>query len=97
MLRQREFDCVFLAVDPHDREGLRLLHHMRSFDRVTECIVVTHERAAKDMAGEKSRLNISSFLHVPVDVRQFFRLVGRFRERWLEAENRRASGSYQRV
>ena len=30
--RQREFDCVFLGVDPDGQDGLRLLEHIRSFD-----------------------------------------------------------------
>ena len=97
LLRQREFAYLFLEVDPHEREGLQLLHHLRSFDRVTPCIVVTGERAAKDMAGDKGRLNINSFLQVPIDVKQFFRMVGRLRERWIEAEGRRSSGSHARV
>jgi len=88
-LRQRDYDCVFLGVDPSDIEGLRLLQHLRSFDRTTEVVVVTTERHAKSMMGEKSKLNIASFLSTPVDPAEFFRLVGRMRSRRLEAEARR--------
>ena len=85
-LRQRQYDCVFLSVDQQDREGFRLLQHLRGFDRTTEAVVVTNERHAKDLAAEKSKLNIAAFLHTPIKVTDFFRLVGRMRARKLEAE-----------
>ena len=83
-VRQHHYDSVFLAVDPS--EGLRLLEHLRSFDRTTEVVVITTERNARDLSTEKARLNINSFLHTPIDVTEFFRLVGRFRERKREPE-----------
>ncbi len=88
-LRQRHCDCVFLAADPTDGEGLRLLNHLRSFDRTTEVVPIATPRHARDMAGEKTRLNITAFLHTPIDPAEFFRLVGRLRARKLETEARR--------
>ena len=88
-LRQRQYDCVFLEIDPQDQEGMRLLQHMRSFDRTTEAIVITTERNAKDMLREKSRMNITAFLHTPVRVAEFFRLVSRLRSRKVESAARR--------
>lgn len=85
-LRQHHYDCVFLEIDADKREGLKLLQHMRSFDRTTEVVVITSGKQAREMAGEKSRLNIVAFLHVPIDVAEFFRLVGRFRARRRELE-----------
>jgi DNA-binding NarL/FixJ family response regulator len=88
-LRQRHCDCVFVASDPTDGEGLRLLNHLRSFDRTTEVVPIATERHARDMAGEKTRLNITAFLHTPIQPAEFFRLVGRLRARKLEADARR--------
>ena len=45
-----------------------------------------HGRHPKDLATEKSKLNIAAFLHPPIRVTDFFRLVGRMRARKLEAE-----------
>lgn len=88
-IRQRQVDCVFLEIDPQDQEGMRLLQHLRSFDRTTEAVVITTERHAKDMLREKSKMNITAFLHTPIRVTEFFRLVGRLRSRRMEAEARR--------
>ncbi|MEM7199922.1 MAG: response regulator [Planctomycetota bacterium] len=84
--RQHHYDSVFISVDPQRGEGLRLLQHLRSFDRTMDVVIVTTERHARDMAGEKSRLNISSFLSTPIDVTEFFRLIGRLRSRKQEPE-----------
>ena len=92
-VRQRDYDVVFLGVEPSDEEGIRLLQHLRGFDRTTEVVVVTTERHAKLMAGDKSRLNIASFLSTPLDVSEFFRLIGRMRARKLEAADRAAAGA----
>ena len=88
-LRQRHYDCVFLEIDPEDHEGMRLLQHMRSFDRSTEAVVITTERHAKDMLREKSKMNITAFLQMPIRVSEFFRLVSRLRSRRQETEARR--------
>ena len=73
--------------DPTDGEGLRLLNHLRSFDRTTELVPIATERHARDMAGEKTRLNITAFLHTPIQPAEFFRLVGRLRARKLSAND----------
>lgn len=83
-LRQRYFDCVFLGVNPRDKESLRLLQHLRSFDQTTELVVLTNARHVKDMSGDKTRFNINSFLRTPLDVKEFFSFVGRFLERRSE-------------
>ncbi len=88
-VRQHQYDCVFLAIDPRNRDGLRLLEHLRTFDKHTDVVVVTEERQARDLAGEKSRLNIGSFLHTPLDVTDFFRLVSRLHSRRKEEPARR--------
>ena len=88
-VRQGHYDCIYLAIDPDDREGFRLLQHLRTFDRTTEVVVITTERHARDMAGAKARMNIVAFMHEPVNVTEFFRLVGRFRARRSQAETMR--------
>ncbi len=82
-LRQRRFDCVFLGVEAGE-EGIQLLDHIRSFDRTTELVVMTGSRQAKSMAGIKARYGIVGFIHTPLVVADFFRFLGRFRERRLD-------------
>lgn len=89
-LRQRSFDCVFLGVDSLQGEGMKLLRHLRNFDRTTELVVMASHRLAKDLAAEKSKLNIAATLNTPIEVGEFFRLVGRIRARRAEAEAVRA-------
>jgi DNA-binding NtrC family response regulator len=86
-LRQRQFDCVFLGVDPRDKETVRLLHHMRSFDKTTELVVLTMGRSVKDLSGEKAKFNIHSFLQTPLDIREFFGFLGRFLERRTDRDH----------
>ena len=88
-IRQHQYDSVFIAIDPENKEGFRLLEHLRSFDSSTQTIVVTPERHARELAPEKSRMHISSFLNTPIDVTEFFRLVSRLRERKRERERER--------
>lgn len=80
-LRQRTFDCVFLGVDPRDQESMLLLQHLRSFDMVTELVVMTPLRSLKDMQTCKSRYNITAFLQSPIDLKEYFGFLGRFLER----------------
>ncbi|MCC6672872.1 MAG: response regulator [Planctomycetes bacterium] len=80
-LRQKHFDCVFLGVNTEDKEGLKLLKHLRSFERSVEVVVMTSARNAKDMARDKSKMNIGSFLTTPIEAPEFFRLVSRMRDR----------------
>jgi DNA-binding NtrC family response regulator len=80
-LRLKTFDCVFLGVDPRDKETMRWLQHMRSFDKTTELIVLTGGHQMKELSAEKSRYDIHSFLQTPLAVKEFFAFVGRFLER----------------
>lgn len=98
-LRQRRFDCVFLGVDPAGEEGIQLLDHMRSFDRTTELVVMAGSRQIKSMAGIKARYGIVGFIHTPIVVADFFRFLGRFRERRLDraAQSGGHSGAHSGV
>jgi DNA-binding NtrC family response regulator len=85
-LRQRRYDVVFVGCDNKEDECVRLLRHLRSFDRLTEVIVVCGQRTARDLHAEKTKINISGFLQTPINVVEFFRVVGRLRSRRLENE-----------
>lgn len=86
-LRGRMFDCLFLGVDPREKDTVKLLHHLRSFDTTTELFVLTAPRNVKDMAVDKSKYNIHSFVQTPIVVRELFGLLGRFLERRTERQN----------
>lgn len=86
-MRSKSFDAVFLGVDPRQKDTIKLLHHLRSFDTTTELFVMTAARNVRDMAVDKSKYNIHSFLQSPVDVKEFFGLLGRFLERRTERQN----------
>ncbi len=58
-----------------------LLQHLRSFDRTTELVVLTSPRSAKDMAGDKTKFDIYTFLQTPIDPKELFEFIGRFVER----------------
>jgi DNA-binding NtrC family response regulator len=80
-LRNQAYDGVFVGVDPRDQESSGLLHHLRSFDRTTELVVLTSPRSVKDMAADKGRYDIYTFLSTPIDPKELFEFIGRFRER----------------
>ena len=81
LMRQRDFDAVFLGLPPRARDGQLLIEHLRSFDRNTTLVVIAPEKVAKEIGGDKAKLNISSVIQSPVDVHDFFRLLARMRER----------------
>ena len=85
--RSKVFDCVFLGVDPRQKDTMKLLHHLRSFDTTTELFVLTAPKNVKDMAVDKSKYDIHSFVQTPIVVREFFGLLGRFLERRTDRKN----------
>jgi DNA-binding NtrC family response regulator len=86
-LRGHSFDCLFLGVDPRENDTVKLLHHLRSFDTTTELFVLTDSRNVRDMAVDKSKYNIHSFVQTPIVVRELFGTLGRFLERRTERQN----------
>lgn len=80
-LRSRTFDCVFLAVDPLDKEALGMLQHLRSFDQTTEVVALVPGREPKALANEKGKFAIHSLLRTPLDPKEVFSFLGRFLER----------------
>jgi DNA-binding NtrC family response regulator len=100
--RGKVFDCVFLGVDPREKDTLKLLNYLRSFDKTTELFVLTEQRNIKDMAVDKTKYDIHSFVQKPLVEREFFGLLGRFLERRTDRKNSalrkldRASSTSQR-
>jgi DNA-binding NtrC family response regulator len=86
-VRGRHFDAVFLGVDPRQKDTVKLLHHLRSFDTTTELFVLTAARNVRDMQVDKSKYDIHSFLATPIVVKELFGLLGRFLERRTERQN----------
>ena len=80
-MRGTNFDCVFLGVDPRQQDTVKLLHNLRVIDQRPELFVMTAGRNVKDMAVDKSKYDIHSFLQTPLGLREVFGLVGRFLER----------------
>ena len=85
--RSKVFDCVFLGVDPRQKDTVKLLHYLRSFDKSIELFVLTSPRNVRDMAVDKSKFDIHSFVQTPIVVREFFGLLGRFLERRTDRKN----------
>ncbi|MCA8952004.1 MAG: hypothetical protein KDE27_21015 [Planctomycetes bacterium] len=86
-MRGRHFGCVFLGVDPRQKDTVKLLHHVRQVDQAAELFVMTASKNVRDMQLEKSKFDIHSFLQTPLDLKEFFGLVGRFLERHTERQN----------
>lgn len=80
-LRSRPFDCVFLAVDPLDKESLGMLQHLRSFDQTTEVVALVPGREPKVLSAEKATYDIHTLLRTPLDPKEVFSFLGRFFER----------------
>lgn len=85
--RSKRFDCIVLGVEPRDKDSVKLLQHLRSFDKTTELFVLTSPRNVKDMAVDKSKYDIHSFVQTPIVVKEFFGLLGRFLERRTDRKN----------
>ena len=80
-MRSKHFDCVMMSVDPRQKDTVKLLHHLRSFDTTTEVFVLTAPRNVRDMAHDKTKYNIHSFLLTPINPKEFFGQLGRLLER----------------
>lgn len=79
--RQKAYDCLFIGCNPEDGEGLELIERFREFDRETDVILVTSHKKTKLLTSQRGRYNLLSILHLPIDPKEFFRLVARIRKR----------------
>ena len=87
-IRSKHFDCVMLGVDPRQKDTVKLLHHLRSFDTTTELFVLTAPKNVRDMGHDKTKYNIHSFLLTPIQPKELFGLLGRMLERHAEASRK---------
>ena len=91
--RQKKYDYIIIGHEPDEFDGLNQVQMLREFDKDTDVIVVTTQKFSKQVAVEKTRLHIYSTILKPIDVREFFRLVSRMKERVagkaLNTESRR--------
>ncbi|MCC7398718.1 MAG: hypothetical protein IT455_16745 [Planctomycetes bacterium] len=85
--RSKHFDCVFLGADPRQKDTMKLLHHLRSFNQTSELFVLTNTRNVRDMAVDKNKYTVHSFVQTPIVVKELFGLLGRFLERRTERQN----------
>jgi DNA-binding NtrC family response regulator len=81
LIRQRDFDAVFLGVPEDPREARRMIEHLRGIRPKLDLIVLASERVARDLASDKQRLGIWSIHTTPIEVIDFFRLLSRVKER----------------
>jgi response regulator of citrate/malate metabolism len=81
LVRMKNYSYVFLGIHTQDHDGLRLLRHMRSFDQKTDVIIITSQKAARELSKDKNRLGIYAFLTTPIEVIDFFRLISRLKAR----------------
>ena len=68
-MRGRHFGCVFLGVDPRQKDTVKLLHNLRQIDQTAEVFVVTPAKNVRDMQVDKSKFDIHSFLQTPLDLK----------------------------
>ena len=86
ILRTIDFDFVFMELGDSTKDCLTLLKHLRSFDHDAEVVCLADDRTIRDLNREKKENGISAFLHNPLDVSEFFRLIARLRDRREEAD-----------
>jgi len=79
--RQKTYDFIVLENRSEVHDGLADLHALREFDHDTPVVLIVTSKQARQLAAERNKLNVYSTLAHPLDVREFFRLVARMRER----------------
>ena len=84
LLRQHTIDLLILGVPRNSAEAKRRIDYVREVSPTVDLVVVATDSCAKELSGEKGRLDIFSFLARPVGAMDFFRLIRRVRERLHE-------------
>lgn len=80
--RRRRYDAIFIDHDPNRGGSVNRLARLRELAPESEIVVVAGERAVRALQGDRARLNIGSFLGLPMDVREFFLLAARLHKRF---------------
>ncbi len=81
LARQRNYDFIVIGCNPKDQEGMELIEALREFDKQTPVILVTTPKMGKKLQPQRSRLGLLSILHVPIDPKDFFRVLSRMRRK----------------
>lgn len=84
LLRQHRFDLVFLGVPRNSAEARQRIEYVRQIEPSVDVVVVAQDSTAKELSGEKGRLDIYSFLSRSISAMEFFKLLRRIRERLNE-------------
>ena len=87
-LRRHELDGLLVGIDPSTPENEALLEQVRTESRPTEIIVFGHEAVADRLREDKLRGRIFSFFTHPLDPIEFFRTIGRLRQKRAPARAR---------
>ena len=79
--KHRDYDCVFIGCNLQDEHGLELVEHFRESDSETDLVIVTPTKKAKSHQALRARYDVLSLLYVPIEPKEFFRLVARLRRK----------------
>ncbi len=79
--RRRSYDAIFIDHEPNRGGSVARLVRLRELVPDADIVVVAEERAARMLAPERTRIGITAFLSLPVDVGEFFRLAVQLRKR----------------
>ncbi|MFN0205344.1 MAG: hypothetical protein ACKVS6_03420 [Planctomycetota bacterium] len=80
--RRRPYESIFVDHNPNRGGSVNRLARLCELAPNAEIIVVAEERAARALQSERTKLKISGFLELPMDVREFFKLGVRLRKRF---------------
>lgn len=79
--RQNRYDCVFIGARLDSDMGREFLDHFRATDSTTDLVLVTSTRKVKGHLALRARYDVFSILYVPIDPKEFFRVVARLRRK----------------
>ena len=88
--RSKRFDCVFVGDVPGTAGVVKLMRHLRSFEREAAMIVIAGEAEARELTAEKSTYDVHSFLATPLVLKELFGAVARLVERRSHTSHRAA-------
>jgi DNA-binding response OmpR family regulator len=80
--KSKDYDCVFIGSNLQGSDqGIELIESLRGSDTETDIVLVTDAKKAKAHQSMRTRWNLFSILYLPIEPREFFRLVARLRRR----------------
>lgn len=79
--RRRRYHAIFIDHNPNRGGSANRLARLSELAPGAEIVVVAGDRAVRALQSERSPSKISTFLELPLDVREFFRLVMRLKKK----------------